>query len=194
MELFEKEEKHKTAILDTLDKSIQIIPVILVFIVAISFILYFSMRHSAKNEPAVQTENETAKAFASSFSVVVKDAGYLKRNVDSRDIFIPALHVQVANVRSKPQDRLLLIATFAKERRSICSGTTSLFNLSPGDSRDVELKCIESTGFGAIGTGMSLLDASESLAYELWLKSDGLMAKVAADNITFKILSSLYHP
>lgn len=187
--MFKDYQKERPGFLEILNKVIQVIPVILVFVVAVSFILYFSGRHSTKDKKASQMRNEMEKALLSSISVVVRDAGYVRRSTESGEVYIPALLVQVTNTEMKSEGRLLLLATFRKGSRSFCSGSVLIFHVPSGESREVEIKCLESTGFGAIARGMSLAETTEPLAYELSLESGGLSVKVTEGSFSFKILS-----
>lgn len=187
--MFKDYQKEKPGFLEILNKIILIIPVVLVFIVGVSLITYFSGQLSTKDKKALQVRNEKEKAFLSSISVVVRDAGYVRRNIESGEMYIPGLLVQVTNTESKPRDRMLLLATFRKGGRSFCSGSVSIFPVLSAESRDVEIKCLESTGFGTIAKGMSLIETTEPLTYELWLESGDLSVKVAEGSFSFKILS-----
>jgi len=187
--VLKEDQKQKGGFLEILNKVINFIPVILVFVVAVSFILYFSGRRSSKEKKASQVSNETEKALLSSIYVVVKDAGYVRRSTESGEMYIPALLVQVTNTESKSEGRLLLLATFRKRSRSFCSGSVSIFHVPPGESRNVEIKCLELTGFGVIAKGMILAGTTEPLTYELWLQLGDLSVKVADGSFSFKILS-----
>jgi hypothetical protein len=186
--VFKDYQKGRPGFLEILNKVIQFIPVILVFVVALSFVLYFSGRHSTKDKKASQMRNEMGKAPLSDIYAVVRDAGYVRRSSESGEMYIPALLVQVTNTESKSEGRLLLLATFRNRSRSFCSGSVSIFRVPPGESRDVEIKCLELTGFGTIAKGMSLIETTEPLTYELWLQSGDLSIKVAEGSFSFKIL------
>jgi hypothetical protein len=186
--VFQDYKKERPRFLEILNKVILIIPVILVFVVGVSLIVHFSGQLSTKDKKALQARNEMEKALLSKISVIVRDAGYTRRSTASGDVYIPSLLVQVMNMDAEPKDRLVLLAAFSRGGRSFCSGSTSVYHLPPGESREVQIRCLEPTGFGAIAKGLSLMETTAPLTYELWLRAGDVRIKVAEDGLSFKIL------
>jgi hypothetical protein len=175
--------------LEILNKVILIIPVMLVFVIGVSLIVHFSGQLSTKDKKALQVRKELEKELLSKIPVIVRDAGYTRRNTGAGDVYIPSLLVQVMNVDTEPKDRLVLLAEFGRGGRSFCSGSISVYHLPPGESREAQIKCLEPTGFGAIATGLSLMETTAPLTYELWLQAGGLRIKVAENSFSFNLLS-----
>jgi hypothetical protein len=186
--LFDDPIKEKPGFLEILNKAILIIPVVLFFVVGVSLFVFFSGQLSTRDKQALQKRKEMSGALLSSISVLVRDAGYVIRSTGSGEMYIPALLAQVTNNVSESRGRLRLLAYFRKGHLHFCSGSVSIFQISSGESRDVEIKCLEATGFGAVIQGLSLAETTEPLIYELWLQSGDLGVKVAEDSFSFKIL------
>jgi hypothetical protein len=190
--VFQDYKKQKPVFLEVLNKIILIIPVILVFVVGVSLIVHFSGQLSSKDKKALRARNEMEKALLSKIPVIVRDAGYSRRSTESGPIYVPSLLVQVMNTDSNPQDRLLLYAIFNKSGQPFCSGSVSVYHLPPAESREAQIKCLESTGFGAVVRGLSLLETTTPLTYELFLQAGDVSVKVAEDSLSFKLLGPNY--
>lgn len=186
--MFQDYKKERPGFLEILNKVILIIPVILFFVVGVSLIVHFSGQLSTKDKKALRARNEMEKALLSKIPVIVRDAGYSRRSIESGPIYVPSLLVQVMNTDSDTQDRLLLYAIFKKSGRPFCSGSISVYHLPAAESREAQIKCVESTGFGAIAKGLSLMETTTPLTYELFLQAGDVSVKVAEDSISFKIL------
>jgi len=186
--VFQDYKKERPGFLEILNKVILIIPVILFFVVGVSLIVYFSGQLSSKDKRALRARNEMEKALLSKIPVVVTDAGYSRRSTESGDVYIPSLHVQVTNIDTEPKDRLLLYALFKRSGRPFCSGSISVYHLPAAESREAQIRCLEPTGFGAIVKGLSLLETTAPLTYELWLQAGDISVKVAEDSFSFNML------
>jgi hypothetical protein len=186
--VFQDYKKERPGFLEILNKVVLIIPVILFLVVAVSLIVRFSGQLSTKDKKALQARVEKENALLSKTSVIVRDAGYTKRSTESGDVYIPSLLVQVMNTDSDARDRLLLYAIFTRRGQPFCSGSISVYHLPPGESREVQIRCLEPTGFGAIAKGLSLMETTAPLTYELFLQAGDVRIKVAEDGLSFKIL------
>jgi hypothetical protein len=87
---------------------------------------------------------------------------------------------------------LLLYAIFIRRGQPICSGSISVYHLPSAESREAQVRCLESTGFGAVVRGLSLMETATPLTYELFLQAGDVSVKVAQDSLSFKILGSNY--
>jgi hypothetical protein len=187
--VFQNDKKEKPGFLEILNKVILILPVVLILGAGVGLIVHLSGGLSIKDKKAMRAQKEKEAALLSKMSVVVRDAGYSRRSTLSGDVYIPSLLVQVTNMDTEPKDRLVFWAEFGREGRSFCSGLISIYNLPPGESREAQIKCLEPTGFGTIATGLSLMETTVPLNYELWLQAGDLRIKVAESSFSFNILN-----
>jgi hypothetical protein len=122
----------------------------------------------------------------------VRDAGYSRRSTEAGLIYIPSLIVQVMNTGSDARGRLLLYALFDKAGRTFCSGSSSVYHLPPAETCETQIKCLESTGFGAVAKGLRLLETTTPLTYELYLVAGDVRVKITEGRISFKTLGPDY--
>jgi hypothetical protein len=186
--VFQDYKKEKPGFLEILNKVVLIIPVILFLVVVVTLIVHFSGQLSSKDKKALRARHEREEALLSQIPVIVRDAGYSRRNIGSGEIYVPSLLVQVMNTDSGAQDRILLYAIFDRDGRPFCSGSISVYHLPPAESREVQIKCLESTGFGAIVKGLGLMETTTPLTYELYLQAGDVSVKVAEGGLSFKVL------
>jgi hypothetical protein len=190
--VFQDYKKERPGFLEILNKVVLIIPVVLLLVIGVSLIVHLSGQLSTKDKKALQVRVEKENELLSKTSVIVRDAGYTKRSTGSGDVYIPSLLVQVMNIDSDAQDRLLLYAIFIRRGQPICSGSISVYHLPSAESREAQVRCLESTGFGAVVRGLSLMETATPLTYELFLQAGDVSVKVAQDSLSFKILGSNY--
>jgi len=190
--VFQHYKKERPGFLEILNKIILIIPVILFLVAVVSLVVHFSGQLSPKDKKALQERAEKEEALLSQIYVFVRDAGYSRRSTDAGPIYVPTLIVQVMNTGPDAQGRLLLYALFDKAGRTFCSGSSSVYHLPPAETRETQIKCLESTGFGAVARGLSLLETTTPLTYQLYLVAGDVRVKIAEDRISFKTLGSEY--
>ena len=190
--MFQHYQKERPGFLEILNKIILIIPVILFLVAVVSMIVYFSGQLSSKDKKALRARVEKEEALLSQIHVLVRDAGYSRRSTDAGPLYVPTLIVQVMNSGSEARGQLLVYALFDKGGRTFCSGSSSVYHLPPAEARETQIKCLESTGFGAIAKGLSLLETTTPLTYELFLVAGEVHVKIADGRISFKTLGPDY--
>jgi hypothetical protein len=186
--VFEDFAKEKTSPFAILKKAALLVPAVLIFAAAIWFFGFLGGQLSTKDKKAFREQEEREKALAAGISASVVDAGYVMKKTGAGEIYIPTLVVLFTNETDKTRQKLTLVVDFEKERRSFCSGSASLYNLQPWESRDVQVKCLEPTGFATLVTGMSLIETTQPVGYVLSLRSDRMTVTIARGDFSFKII------
>lgn len=192
--MLEDYSKEKPGLLEIFKKAALVIPAVLIFAAGVGLVGYFIGQLSTKDKQAFRQEEEREKEFLAGISADVVDAGYILKRTGSAEIYIPTLVVLFANATDKIREKLTLIASFDKEGRSFCSSSVSLYNLQPWESREVQVKCLEPTGFATFVTGMSLIETTQTVGYVLSLGADRMTVAVAKGDFTFKIIRPEVRP
>jgi hypothetical protein len=120
------------------------------------------------------------------FSLI--DAGYLRREGGVQALYVPALFVRIDNLSDRFVERLLLRATFRREKNDICWGLMYITHLEAGESRDIALKCLESVGFGTVFQGVSLIQTMQELEYQVWVTYKSVGFSPLQGTFKFKLI------
>jgi hypothetical protein len=186
--------RDKPNVFEVLKKAALVMPALLIFAAAVWLFGFLTGQLSTKDKKAFREQEEREKAFAAGISASVVDAGYVVKKAASGEIYIPTLVVLFTNETDRPWEKLTLVADFEKERRSFCSGSASLYNLQPWGTREVQVKCLEPTGFATFVTGMSLIETGQPVSYVLSLRSDRMAVTIARGDFSFKIIRPEMRP
>lgn len=192
--MLENYHQDKPSLLDVLKKAALIIPAVLIFVAVIGLLGFLIGELSTKDKQAFREQEAREKAFAAGISASIVDAGYVLKKAGSGEIYIPTLVVLFANATDINRGKLTLVAYFEKDGKSFCSGSASLYNLQPWESREVQVKCLEPTGFATFATGMSLIETAQPVGYVLSIQSNRLTVSVARGEFSFKIIRPEMRP
>jgi hypothetical protein len=186
--MLEDYSKERAGLFEILKKAALVIPAVLIFVALLGLLGFFTGQLSTKDKKAFREQEEREKAFAAGISASVVDAGYVLKKAGLSEIYIPTLIVLFTNGTDKTREKLTLVADFAKNGKSFCSGSASLYNLQPWETRDAQIKCLEPTGFATFVTGMSLIETAQTVGYVLSVGFDRTTVTVAKGGFSFKII------
>jgi len=119
----------------------------------------------------------------------VSDAGYLRRSAGGQVLYVPALYIRIDNLSEITVDRLSIRVLFRRKDKDLCHGTGSVIRLTPGSSRDIVFKCLESTDFGTVFRGLNLLQTTQDLRYKLWVTYEDVTISPLQGTFKFKLVT-----
>ena len=106
------------------------------------------------------------------FNVVVARAGFQRRSMETRDIYVPSLLVWATNISDRLSRPVTLRAEFTGNDRPFCTASNRIPALEPGETYEIWLKCIDFVGFGSVVQGLTLAETVNGLEYQIVLALD----------------------
>ena len=185
--------ERKTSFLEKIKKLFLVILSISIFIVGIIIIVHMMNILPGKQKKAYDELAKKEEELLKRIDLSIIEAGYLKRSAGIQDVYVPALVVQTTNTSEQACEQLMLTAYFERERKNICKDSIAITNLKPGETREILLKCLESLAFGTVFKGLSLIQTSKELQYDIWIDSEGASIEIVEGRIKFNILSTPFH-
>lgn len=120
--------------------------------------------------------------------VAVIDAGYYRKSTSTREIYVPALVIQIINVSYKKIGNVWLSTQFMKGEQSICGSNLQTNDLMPGEDRHLIMKCSDFVLTGTVLQGIGLIDAEKGIEFELSIQIANEPAAALQSNLPFKLL------
>lgn len=167
-----------------------IIPAAIAFAIIVGLVAgIFSIR-SGKETEQIRRLDAKRQTLLDSIRVGALESGFLKRNIDGYDFYVPVLTVLVSNVSSSTLENLDVIADFESEGKFSCQGSVRIFRLGPGAATETSLKCIEPTGFGALISGILLSDTIQPVSFRVRIYDGAAYATVEQGRSVFGLLGT----
>ena len=182
--------ERKTSFWERIKKLFLVLLSISIFTVGIIIIVHMMHILPGKQKKAYEELAKKEEEFLKRIDLSIIEAGYLKRSAGIQDVYVPALVVQIANTSEEESEQFMLTAYLKRERKTICKGSIAMNNLGAGETREVILKCLELLVFGTVFKGLSLIQTSKELQYDIWIDSEGVSIKIVEGRIKFNILST----
>ena len=185
--------EKKTSFWERMKKLFLVILSISILIAGMIIIVHMMNVFPGKQKKAYDELAKKEEELLKRIDLSIIEAGYLKRSAVIRDVYVPALIVQTTNTSEEACEQLMLTAYFERERKTICKDSISINNLKPGETREVLLQCLEPLVFGTVFKGLSLIQTSKELQYDIWIDSEGVSIEIVEGRIKFNILSTALH-
>lgn len=119
----------------------------------------------------------------------VLEAGWQKRQAGQETLYIPQIKVLLSNKSSEPIKGIVIKAFFEIEGNRLCLDSSSVLKLDPGTSSELILGCIENLGFGALWKGLSLIQTSKKVQYEIGLATENIYFPLTYGYLEFKLMT-----
>ena len=183
-----EEYSRKARLSDRVKRLLLIFPSVVAFGAILGAVAgLFSLR-SQRQERQVRRMGEQTSALLNSIRVGIAESGFLKRSAGENDLYVPMLTVVVSNVSASTMEDLVVTAYFVSEGIFSCQSNVRIFRLSPGETTEAALKCIEPTGFGSVITGVTLSQTMQPIRFSVHLHHRQVYAVVEQGKSTFRIL------
>ena len=181
---------QKTGLTEKIRRVLIFVSVIIIMILGVFLLFYLWQLPSAEQKRALQEIEEKRTFFKEGIQVLVMDAGYKKRIIGYRDLYVPALILEISNVSQETFQDLILSSDFRDDEQTICTGTGMIFKLKPGERRPLLINCSESMFLGTLVKGVDFFQARSDLSYRILVSSQGINFYLSAGVIKYKILPS----
>lgn len=155
----------------------------------LSILIIMMNTPSQRVRNAHQKTMERKRNLREKIDTYIEDSGYIRKKVGRKEIYIPALLIQVTNESEEEIERMVLQASFKREDKDICRGTSLVLNLKSQQTRRVNLRCIHFVGFSTMVQGLSLAQTTEKIYYELNINHKGVNIEPEEGELEFKMIS-----
>lgn len=152
------------------------------------FLNFIGNLPSIKIKKAYAALQKKEAAFLQKLDVQLIEAGYMRRQVDKNDIYVPAVRLDLISFSQEALKRIRVEAFFRNERQSICSGSVFVANLRPGEDRSLTIKCLDFVGFGSVVKGVPRMETARPLEYSVRIQTDEFSIDVLQGHTSFHIL------
>ncbi len=152
------------------------------------FLNFIGNLPSIKIKKAYAALQKKEAAFLQKLDVQLIEAGYMRRQVDQNDIYVPAVRLDLISFSQEALKRIRVEAFFRNERQSICSGSVFVANLRPGEDRSLTIKCLDFVGFGSVVKGVPRMETTRPLEYSVRIQTDEFSIAVLQGHTSFHIL------
>jgi hypothetical protein len=166
-----------------LRRALSFLLAVFLFALGIALIVILFSIPNARQKRAMEKMQRDESQLAGTFDVVVMQSGYRMRKSDGRDIYIPALLVQVTNISAGPSKATVIRTEFLRNGKVFCAASGQIPELAAGGSSEIWLKCIDFVVFGSIARGLSLPETTETMEYRISLESQNVSVIVLEDKL-----------
>jgi hypothetical protein len=166
------------------------VSVVIILILGVFLLLYLGQLPSPEQKRKLQELAEKEKALMESIQTLVLDAGYQKRTIGYRELYVPVIILEISNVSLNTVQDIFVSSDFRNKRQTICTGTGMFFKLNPGDRRALILRCSESMFLGTLIKGLNLSQARKDLGYKIRISSEGIYFYSTEGMLRYKVLPS----
>jgi hypothetical protein len=150
------------------------------------YVIHLDSRHMKQQYAQMLEEKEE---LLKCFDVYVQQSGYHKKKAGVQDIYVPSLRIRISNLTDQEFNNLMFIASFHHEGKSLCRAATSIMRLRPLETKEIYLRCIESAVFGSLISGLSLMDTTGDIEYEVTISHRGITVTAAEGPMEFSLFS-----
>jgi hypothetical protein len=143
---------------------------------------------SEKQEKILDAARAQEEVLLERIAVIVIEAGYITEGTGSETVYIPALRCFVTNRTNTEMKQIFVTSTFKTDERYICQTQIPILYLRANETREVSLRCIEIMGIGTIMKGLTLLQTTNKIIYELSITENDVTAVAITDELKYKNL------
>lgn len=180
----------KTGFTERVKRVFIFVSVVIILILGVFLLLYLGQLPSPEQKRRLQEHAEKEKYFCESIQTLVLDAGYQKRTIGYRELYVPVIILEISNISQKTVQDIIISSDFRNDRQTICAGTGMIFKITPGDRRTLVLRCSESMFLGTLIKGVSFSQARKDLRYKIRISSEGLYFYSTEGMLRYKVLPS----
>ena len=159
----------------------------MVLLIPVAIIIYGIHLDSRQVKQQYTKIIEEKEAFLRCFDIYVQQSGYLKKKAGVQDIYVPSLRIRVSNLTDQEFNNLMFNASFHHEGKSLCRAAASMMKLRPLETKEIYLRCIESAVFGSLVSGLSLMDTTGDIEYEVSISHRGITVNAAEGPLKFNL-------
>lgn len=160
----------------------------LVILVMFGVTLVWNML-SEKQERLQMDLVKEQEALLDDIGILVTEAGYIVLPDPGEQLYVPAVRGFVSNRTQQELDRILLSADFKTDDRYICRSQIPILHLLPGETREIKFRCVEISGFGAIITGMNIMQTTNKIHYSVEIIRETISVQVDSGELMYKLLN-----
>ena len=161
----------------------------IVFALIIYVVLLLANIIPTKEKHEYERRLQRSQELLEILDISVTQAGFIKKATSAgRDIYMPQMVIQITNTSEDTFEQIVLESYFTRAKQRICGGRSYANQLRPQESRQVILKCVESSLTGAIIFGIGLEDAKNGLDYDLTLAAEQIRVTALTGSLEFDIL------
>lgn len=159
-----------------------------VFISAVYFLFYLTSIPSTKQKREYKEREELREKIKGMVDCLVLEAGWQKRQAGGEVLYVPQIKILFTNKSSEPLKDIIIRAYFEVEGNRLCLDSAPVLKLDPATYTELVLNCTESIGFGTIFKGLSLIQTTKKVSYEIGLSIHNLYIPLIHDILEFKLL------
>jgi hypothetical protein len=183
-----EEYDRRTRLSERAKRYLLFIPAVIVLCLILGLFALFSNLRSGKEMREIRQMEEKRQALLDSVRVAVVDSGFLRRNVGTRDVYVPMITVQISNISSTAVEDLAVTVFFESKGVFSCQGNQRIHRLPAGETTEASLRCAEPMGFGTLITGVSLSQTMQPVSFSIRILHQDVHATVQRGSATFRLL------
>ena len=179
--------KQKTSLGEKLSRIFAFIMGLIIFALIINMLMHLAGFMPSDQKRSFNKLTQEEKELLDKLEVTAIDAGFLKQQSGSREIFVPGVIVRLVNTSEDEIPAMRLRMDFSKDGQSVCVGGLSVTDFKPGENWEVLIKCSDSVFTGTVLYGIKEEDAKAGLEYEMTIEYASIQVVVLKDVLPYKI-------
>jgi hypothetical protein len=180
----------KTGFTERVKRVFIFVSVVIILILSVFLLLYLGQLPSPEQKRRLQEQAEKERGLRESVQTLVLDAGYQKRTIGYRELYVPVIILELSNVSMNTVQDIIVRSDFRNGKQIICAGTGRIFKINPGDRRTLVLRCSESMFLGTLIKGVNFSQARKDLRYKIRISSEGIYFYSTEGMLRYKVLPS----
>lgn len=179
--------QHKTSLGEKLSRIFPFVMGLIIFALIINMLFHLADFIPSNQKTVLKELTQEQRELLEKLEVTAIDAGFLKQQSGTREIFVPGVVVRLVNTSEEEISLIQLRIAFSKDGQSVCMGGLSVTDFKSGENWEVLIKCSDSVFTGTVLYGISEEDAKAGLEYELTVEFGRIRTVVLKDALPFKI-------
>ncbi len=160
----------------------------IIFAAAVFFLFYLASLPSAKQKKEYQQREEVKEKLKKMVDCFVLEAGWQKRQAGKEELYVPQIKILLINKSSGSLKDIIIRANFEVEGERLCFDSVPIFKLDPETYSEFILNCAENLGFGILYKGLSLLQMTKKVSYEIGLTANNLYIPLTHGILEFQLI------
>jgi hypothetical protein len=179
---------RKISLGERLSRIFAIIMGLIIFALIINMLLHLADFMPSEQKKSLKALNQQEKEILDKLDVSAVEAGFLKQQTGSREIYVPGVVVRIVNTSEEEIPFMRLRMDFSKDDQSVCAGGLSVTDFKAGENWEILIKCSDSVFTGMVIYGIKEEDAKAGLDYELTIEIGRTQITFLQGSLPFKLL------